>query len=101
MLRLPDLAGGHAGTLAGAVAIVGPEGPVGRHQGGGRSSGMACPGRGGRAGNLVRRDLAAGGPGDSFPAASGQEMWTHPITPTVRWKKLTGPRIARNSQRPT
>ena len=41
-------------------------------------------------GNLVKRDLAAGGPGYSFPAASGQEMWTHPsCRPSA--KKLTGP----------
>lgn len=46
-------------------------------------------------GNLVKRNLATGGPGYSFPSASGQEVWRHHITPTVKPEPLTDPRLAR------
>ena len=46
-------------------------------------------------GNLVKRNVATGGPGYSFPSASGQEVWHHHVTPTVRPEKLQDPRIAR------
>ena len=46
-------------------------------------------------GNLVKRNLATGAPGYSFPSASGQEVWKHHITPTAQPEKLTDPRLAR------
>src|SRR5690606_29483525 len=32
-------------------------------------------------GTLVKRNLAGGGPGYSFPSASGQEVWKHHVPP--------------------
>jgi len=46
-------------------------------------------------GNLVKRNRATDDPGYSFPAASGQEVWKHHITPTAKPEKLTDGRIAR------
>jgi GntR family transcriptional regulator len=46
-------------------------------------------------GNLVKRNVATGGPGYSFPSASGQEVWRHHVPPTVRPEKLSDLRIAR------
>src|SRR5215469_7922619 len=46
-------------------------------------------------GNLVKRNLATGGPGYSFPSASGQEVWKHHITPSAGPEKLADPRLAR------
>lgn len=44
--------------------------------------------------NLVKRNLAAGGPVYSFPPASGQEIWHHHITPTAGPEKLKDARLA-------
>jgi GntR family transcriptional regulator len=55
--------------------------------------GMARPHR--LRGNLVKRNVATGGPGYSFPSASGQEVWRHHVPPTARPEKLQDPRIAR------
>jgi len=46
-------------------------------------------------GNLVKRNLATGQPGYSFPSASGQEVWRHHITPTAKPEKMEDPRLAR------
>lgn len=46
-------------------------------------------------GNLVKRNVATGGPGYSFPSASGQEVWRHHIPPTSQPEKLNDPRLAR------
>jgi GntR family transcriptional regulator len=46
-------------------------------------------------GNIVKRNVATGSPGYSFPAASGQEVWHHHIAPTAAPEKLDDPRIAR------
>lgn len=46
-------------------------------------------------GNLVKRNLATGSPGYSFPAASSQEVWKHHVTPVMGLETLTDPRIAR------
>ncbi len=46
-------------------------------------------------GNLVKRNVGTDSPGYSFPSASGQEVWSHRITPTARHEKLADPRIAR------
>lgn len=46
-------------------------------------------------GNLVKRNLAGGSPGYSFPSASGQEVWKHHIEPVAGPELLTDPRIAR------
>jgi len=45
-------------------------------------------------GNLVKRNRATDDPGYSFPAASGQEVWKHHITPTAKPEKLADARIA-------
>jgi DNA-binding GntR family transcriptional regulator len=96
--RMTDLArryGVNRDTLARAIAVLEAEGLV-----------WAVPRRGtivryGMArsrrprGNLVKRNLATGTPGYSFPSASGQEVWKHHITPTARPEKLTDPRLAR------
>jgi GntR family transcriptional regulator len=55
--------------------------------------GMSRPHR--MRGNLVKRNLATGGPGYSWPAASGQEVWRHFGTPTTAPASLDDPRLAR------
>ncbi len=90
---------GNRDTLARAGAILEAEGLVRTAPpAAGRSSGTAVP-----AETATRQpsqcNLATSGPGYSFPAASGQEMWTHPSRrPSA--KKITGPGMARDSQRP-
>jgi DNA-binding GntR family transcriptional regulator len=46
-------------------------------------------------GNLVKRNVATGEPGYSFPAASGQEVWHHHIPPAASVEKLADARLAR------
>ena len=55
--------------------------------------GMARPHR--LRGNLVKRNIATGSAGYSFPSASGQEAWTHHVTATVQPETLDDPRLAR------
>ena len=55
--------------------------------------GMARPHR--LRGNLVKRNVAAGGPGYSWPSASGQEVWKHHATATTQPETLDDPRLAR------
>ncbi|WP_211303134.1 UTRA domain-containing protein [Allonocardiopsis opalescens] len=43
----------------------------------------------------MKRNLAADGPGYSFPSASSQEVWTHHVTPEASHQPLTDPRIAK------
>lgn len=45
-------------------------------------------------GNLVKRNVATGSPGYSFPSASGQEVWTHHVKPQASAEPLNDPRIA-------
>lgn len=82
-------------TLARAVAILEAEGLVWAvpRRGTVVRHGMVRPRR--PRGNLVKRNLAAGAPGYSFPSASGQEVWKHHVPPTARPEKLTDPRLAR------
>jgi len=95
--RMADLAteyGVNRDTLARAIAILEAEGllwavprrgTVVRH-------GMSRPRR--LRGDMVKRNVAADSPGYSFPAASGQEVWKHHITPTARPEKRADPRLA-------
>lgn len=46
-------------------------------------------------GNLVKRNMATGGPGYSFPSATGQEVWKHHIPPVAGPELLENPRLAR------
>jgi DNA-binding GntR family transcriptional regulator len=46
-------------------------------------------------GNLVKRNLAAGSPGYSFPSASEKEVWIHHVPPSASVEPLTDPRLAR------
>jgi DNA-binding GntR family transcriptional regulator len=46
-------------------------------------------------GNLVKRNVATGEPGYSFPAASGQEVWYHHIPPVASVEPLASPRLAK------
>jgi GntR family transcriptional regulator len=46
-------------------------------------------------GNLVKRNVATGEPGYSFPAASGQEVWHHHIPPTASVQPIPSPRLAK------
>jgi GntR family transcriptional regulator len=46
-------------------------------------------------GNLVKRNMATGNPGYSFPSATGQEVWKHHIPPAAGLEPLNDPRIAR------
>lgn len=46
-------------------------------------------------GDLVRRNSAGGGPGYSFPSASGTEVWVHHVPPTAADDTLEDPRLAR------
>jgi DNA-binding GntR family transcriptional regulator len=46
-------------------------------------------------GNIVKRNIATGSPGYSFPAASGTEVWGHHIPPSATIEALADPRIAR------
>lgn len=55
--------------------------------------GMARPHR--MRGNLVKRNVATGGPGYSFPSASGQEVWRHHVPPVTEPEKLDDSRLAR------
>jgi len=82
-------------TLARAVALLEAEGLVWAvpRRGTVVRYGMVRPRR--PRGNLVKRNLATGAPGYSFPSASGQEVWKHHVPPTARPEKLTDPRIAR------
>lgn len=96
--RMADLAqryGVNRDTLARAVAILEAEGLVWAvpRRGTIVRHGMSRPRR--PRGNLVKRNLAAGSPGYSFPPASGQEEWKHHITPVARHEKLNDPRLAR------
>gem|GEM_PF-638790 len=96
--RMTDLArryGVNRDTLARAIAILEAEGLVWAvpRRGTIVRYGMTRPRR--PRGNLVKRNLATGTPGYSFPSASGQEVWKHHITPTARPEKLTDPRLAR------
>jgi len=96
--RMMDLArryGVNRDTLARAIAILEAEGLVWAvpRRGTIVRHGMVRPRR--PRGNLVKRNLATGTPGYSFPSASGQEVWKHHITPTARPEKLTDPRLAR------
>ena len=84
MPRMADLArryGVNRDTVARAVAILEAEGLVWAvpRRGTIVRHGMSRPRR--LRGNLVKRNLAADGPGYSFPSASGQETWKHHITP--------------------
>jgi len=96
--RMQNLAaeyGANRDTLARAIAVLESEGLVWAvpRRGTVVRYGMVRPHR--MRGNLVKRNLATGGPGYSFPSASGQEVWHHHITPTARPEKLDNPRIAR------
>lgn len=55
--------------------------------------GMARPHR--MRGNLVKRNVATGGPGYSFPSASAQEVWRHHVAPTAQPARLDDSRLAR------
>jgi len=96
--RMTDLArryGVNRDTLARAIAILEAEGLVWAvpRRGTIVRYGMIRPRR--PRGNLVKRNLATGTPGYSFPSASGQEVWKHHITPTAQLEKLTDSRLAR------
>ena len=82
-------------TLARAVAVLEGEGLVWAvpRRGTIVRHGMSRPRR--PRGNLVKRNLAADNSGYSFPPASGQEEWTHHITPVARHDKIADPRLAR------
>lgn len=81
-------------TIGRAIAILESEGLVWAvaRRGTQVRYGMSRPRR--QRGNLVKRNVATSGPGYSFPSASGQEVWTHHITPTARTEPLTDPRLA-------
>jgi GntR family transcriptional regulator len=84
--RMKDLAaefGANPDTVGRAIAVLESEGLV-----------WAVPRRGTivrhgllrrrrMRGNLVKRNVATGEPGYSFPAASGQEVWHHHIPPVA------------------
>lgn len=70
----------------GLVWAVPKRGTIVRH-------GMARPHR--LRGNLVKRNVATGGPGYSWPSASGQEVWKHHVPATAKPEKLEDPRLAR------
>jgi DNA-binding GntR family transcriptional regulator len=82
-------------TMGRAVAVLESEGLVWSVQRRGTivRHGMSRPRR--PRGNVVKRNVATGSPGYSFPAASGQEVWHHHIEPAARPEKLTDARIAR------
>ncbi|RSN53322.1 GntR family transcriptional regulator [Actinomadura sp. WAC 06369] len=46
-------------------------------------------------GNLVKRNVATGKPGYSFPSATGTEVWDHHIPPLASYEPLTDSRIAK------
>lgn len=46
-------------------------------------------------GDLVKRNVGTSSPGYSFPAASGQEVWKHHITPIAEPRPLDDERLAR------
>jgi GntR family transcriptional regulator len=46
-------------------------------------------------GNLVKKNVATDGPGYSWPAASGQEVWRHHVPATAKPARLEDARIAR------
>lgn len=96
--RMQDLAAEYhvnRDTLGRAIAVLETEGLVWAvpRRGTIVRYGMSRPRR--MRGNLVKRNIATGSPGYSFPAASGQEVWKHHITPTARPEKLTDARLAR------
>jgi DNA-binding GntR family transcriptional regulator len=96
--RMADLArdyGVNRDTLARAITILETEGLVWAvpRRGTVVRYGLVRPRR--PRGNLVKRNLATGTPGYSFPSASGQEVWKHHIPPRARLEKLTDPRLAR------
>jgi DNA-binding GntR family transcriptional regulator len=81
-------------TLARAIALLETEGLVWAvpRRGTVVRHGLVRPRR--PRGNLVKRNVATGTPGYSFPSASGQEVWTHRIPAQSGPVKLTDPRIA-------
>ena len=96
--RMQDLAaeyGVNRDTLGRAIAVLETEGLVWAvpRRGTVVRYGMSRPRR--PRGNVVKRNVATGSPGYSFPAASGQEVWKHHVEPTARPEKLTDARIAR------
>lgn len=96
--RMTDLArayGVNRDTLARAIGILETEGLVWAvpRRGTVVRHGLVRPRR--PRGNLVKRNLATGTPGYSFPSASGQEVWKHHIAPKAGPEKLTDPRLAR------
>jgi DNA-binding GntR family transcriptional regulator len=95
MKELADEYSVNRDTMGRAVAVLESEGLVWSVQKRGTivRHGMSRPRR--PRGNLVKRNIATGSPGYSFPAASGQEVWRHHIEPTARPEKLTDARIAR------
>lgn len=96
--RLDDLAdeyGANRDTIARAISYLEERGLVWAIQGSGIvvRYGTMRPRR--PRGTLVKRNLAGGSPGYSFPSASGQEVWKHHITPVASVEPLTDPRIAK------
>jgi DNA-binding GntR family transcriptional regulator len=96
--RLDDFAaqyGANRDTVGRAIAALETEGVVWAVQGSGIivRHGMMRLRR--PRGNLVKRNLATGSPGYSFPSASGQEVWKHHIPPVTGHEPLTDPRIAK------
>src|SRR5437764_699548 len=95
---MSDLARGYGvnrDTLARAIAILEAEGLVWAvpRRGTVVRHGMVRPRR--QRGDLVKRNVATGSPGYSFPSASGQEVWKHRIPPRAQVEKLEDPRLAR------
>jgi GntR family transcriptional regulator len=95
--RLDDFAaeyGANRDTVGRAIGVLESEGLVWAVQGRGIivRRGTIRPRR--PRGDLVKRNLAGGGPGYSFPSASGQEVWKHHIPPVAEPAPLNDPRIA-------
>jgi DNA-binding GntR family transcriptional regulator len=96
--RIKDLAdeyGLNRDTMGRAIAVLEAEGLVWAvpRRGTIVRHGLVRPRR--PRGNLVKRNVVTDSPGYSFPAASGQEIWHHHVTPTASTEKLADPRLAR------
>ncbi|MEV5408640.1 GntR family transcriptional regulator [Thermopolyspora sp. NPDC052614] len=96
--RLDDFAkqyGANRDTIGRAIAVLESEGFVWAVQGRGIIVRHGLMRLRRPRGNLVKRNLATGSPGYSFPSATGQEVWKHHIPPVAGPEPLTDPRIAK------
>ncbi len=96
--RAEDLAAGYQvnkDTMGRAIALLEAEGLIWAvpRRGTVVRYGMSRPRR--PRGDLVKRNVGTDSPGYSFPAASGQEVWKHHMTPIAEPRPLDDERLAR------